>query len=401
MPWFVYPQPPAALVAAQNQFGLALVQRVAREAGAANVFLSPLGVTAALALAMAGAAGPTRATLAETLFGTPDAPDAAEAALADQLQTLTQAVEEQAVVRIASSLWVNHAFALAPTFIERVRTRYQAEAASLDFADPAAAPTINAWAGQQTQGRVSDIVSTKELAGPPPPAVVLLNAVYFQARWESPFSAAATAPGWFSRADGTGLRVPFMRQVSQQIGYLAGDGWQAVRLPYEGYPRSTAMLVFVPDAPDGLPALLATLAMLGASHWAAWQAAFWHSAESVEVDLTLPRFRLTWRADLAPALRHLGLAAAFAEGADFSPLGFRDEAGGGLLGAVVHSTFLAVDEEGTEAAAVTAVLMMAGGAAEPASKRRVEVRADSPFFCAIVDNHTQALLFAGTVYEPA
>lgn len=392
------PVPPLAPASTQNRFGLALVRQVAQAAGSANVFLSPLGVLAALTLAMGGAAGATRAAFATTLFGEGPAADDAEEALARQLWELGQATEGQAVLRIASSLWADHRFSMAPAFVERARALYRAEAATLDFAAPAAAPTINAWAHRQTQGRVSEIVSAKALAGPPPAAVVLLNAVYFQARWEFPFDPAATGPGLFRQADGATQQVPLMRRVSRHFGYLAGNGWQAVALPYEGRPRGTSMLVFVPDEADGLPAFLATL---DAPRWATWHAALRARPEPLEVDLTLPRFRLEWGADLVPVLEQLGLAAAFRPGADFAPLGFRAEEGGGFIGAVLHKTFLAVDELGTEAAAVTAVMCLVGAGPPAAAPRRVVVRADSPFFCAIVDDQSGAVLFAGTVCDLA
>lgn len=385
--------PPSALVTAQNTFGLMLVQKSAAASGPKNVFLSPLSVFAVLALALGGAAGATRAAFAETLFGAALATEEAEQALAAQLRQLSEGKDGQAALRIASSLWADQRFTLAPEFVERAHVLYQAEAATLDFTTPDAAATINAWARRQTEGRIAEIVSDGMLAGPPPAAVVLLNAVYFQARWRWEFNPANTKPGVFTQADGTTQPALFMRQASAQLGYLAGDGWQAVALPYEGYPRRTSMLVFLPNEPQGLPAFLATL---DATRWAAWHRALRARTEPVEVVLALPRFRLEWSSDLAGTLGSMGLAPALGPDADFSPLGFRAE-DGGFIGAVLHKTFLAVDEQGTEAAAVTALIMIGGGGRPLDPLRRVAVRVDSPFFCAIVDDETGALLFAGTV----
>jgi serpin B len=381
------------LVTAQNAFGLTLVQKSAVASSPNNVFLSPLSVFAALAMAMGGAAGATRAAFAETLFGEALASAEIEQALATQLRQLSESKDGQAALRIVSSLWADQRFTLAPEFVEWAHALYQAEAATLDFTAPGAAATINAWAQRQTEGRIQEIVSDRMLAGPPPASVVLLNAVYFQARWRWEFNPANTKPGVFTQADGTTQQALFMRQASSYLGYLADDGWQAVALPYEGYPRRTSMLVFLPNEPQGLPAFLATL---DATRWAAWHRALSTRTEPVEVVLALPRFQLEWSSNLASTLSNMGLAAALGAEADFSPLGFRAE-DGGFIGAVLHKTFLAVDEQGTEAAAVTALVMIGGGGRPLGQPRRVAVRVNSPFFCAIVDDETGALLFAGTV----
>ena len=386
---------PSTLIKAQNSFGLTLVQKSVAASASKNVFLSPLSVYAALALAMDGAAGTTRAAFAEVLFGEALAPGEAEQplALAKQLRRLGEHKDGQAVLSIASSLWADQRFALATEFVARAHALYQAEAATLDFTAPDAAATINAWAQRETHGRITEIVSRSMLAGPPPAALVLLNAVYFQARWSREFNPADTKPGVFTRADGTTEQALFMHQASAQLGYLAGDGWQAVALPYEGYPRRTSMLVFLPNEPQGLPAFLAKL---NAPQWAAWHEALGSRTERLEVDLALPRFRLEWSSDLAGTLKTMGLAPAFGADADFSPLGFRAE-DGGFIGAVLHNTFLAVDEQGTEAAAVTALIMIGGSGRPLVPPRRVEVRVESPFFCAIVDDETGAILFAGAI----
>ena len=352
---------------------------------------------AALALATCGAAGSTRTELATALFGPGAVPADAEEELSTLLQQLTTVPDGPVALRIASSLWADHRFELAPAYVERALALYQAKAAVLDFETPEAAATINAWTGEQTGGRVPVIVSAKTLAGPPPAAAVLLSTVYFRGKWANEFHPANTKPGLFLQADGTVRKVPFMQQVSNDFGYLAGDGWQAVSLPYAFAQHSFAMLVFVPDEGDGLPAFLA---IIDAQRWASWHQNLYMQAEPVEVDLTMPRFQLRGGANLVPVLEDMGLAAAFAPGADYAPMGFEASEGGGMLGAVLHQAFLAVDEEGTEAAAATAISAGEGcGAAIELS--RVEVRVDSPFVCAIVDNRSRVILFAGAVGQLA
>jgi serine protease inhibitor len=384
---------PPALVQAQHTFGFALLRQVAQATPQANVFLSPFSVATALLLALEGSAGATHEAIANTLRVGEIPPDELLAAVARQVAVLTQQVPNQPVFRVANSLWANKFFTLAPTFAARLRQQYQAEAATLDFAAPSAADTINAWVSRHTQGRITRIVDAGTLT--PDTALLLLNAVYFKGSWDTEFNAANTQPGPFMLADGTQQVVPLMRQRSEQLGYQKGAGWQAVRLPYSGHPRSASMQLFIPDKPTGLPDFLDSLT---AESWGRWQAYFGQHRGPLEVDLTLPRFRLEWKQNLTTVLRTLGLGPALDPGADFTPMGFPSDLPG-FIGEIIHKTYLSVDEKGTEAAGVTVIHMVMGGF-DPTPPQRVVVRADRPFFCAIVDDETGTILFSGAVYQP-
>jgi serpin B len=385
---------------AQNQFGINLLQQLVQADSQANIVVSPLGALAALALAMSAAGGITKAALGQLLFGAVPNMERAESAFADwlrqllQLDTTAKAHEEQAgaTLKLATRLWVDQHFAIAPAFIRQAKARYDAEAATLPLNSLAAVSTINEWVRRHTEGRIDSIVSAAALVRTPPPEIVLLNAVYFRARWSSEFDPNDTRPGLFRQADGSTQAATFMHQVSGSIGYLATETWQAVALPYVCFGRAFSMLVFLPNTPAGLPGLLAGL---DATSWLSLCRAI--TSQGVEVELTFPRFRIEWSGDLVPALRQLGLEPALAPGADFSALGFRTKDGGGFIDSVLHKTFLEVDEQGTEAAAVTAIMWMGGSAYEPPMPRRVTVKVDSPFLYAIVDDQDGTLLFAGTL----
>lgn len=385
---------PPALVQAQHTFGFALLRQVARATPQANVFLSPFSVATALLLALEGSAGTTHEAIARTLRVGEIPPDKLLAAVARQVAVLTQQVPDQPVFCVANSLWANSYFPLAPAFAARLRQQYQAEVAALDFAAPSAADTINAWVSRHTQGRITRIVEAADLAQQT--ALLLANAVYFKGCWDAEFDVADTQPGPFLLADGRQQTVPLMRQRSERLGYQKGANWQAVRLPYSGYPRSASMQLFIPDAPTGLPGFLDSLTT---ENWVQWQANFSQRRGPLEVDLTLPRFRLEWEQNLTTALRSQGLGPALDPGADFTPMGFSSDLPG-FIGQITHKTYLSVDEKGTEAAGVT-VLHMAMGGFHPTPPQRVVVRVDRPFFCAIVDDETGTILFSGAVYQPA
>lgn len=385
-------------IAAQTHFSLELLQRAIETDTSKNVAISPLGILVALALVLHGADGATKTALADVLFGIGANTERAESAFAGWIRQLTTVEDEHfeeadAILTLATSLWASQPSILAPEFVSHARNLYDADAATLDFTDPTAATTVNDWVRQQTRGRINSIISPDLLACLLPPALLLLNGVYFRASWASEFDVEDTRPGPFRLASGATQETQLMHQVSTDIRYLAGEDWQAVALPYVSYRRSFSMLIFHPNQPTGLPSFLASLT---AANWQSWHTAF-HNAPRMEVDITLPRFLVEWEADVAPALSQLGLGPVFTPGADFSALGFQYEEGGGFIESVLHKAFLEVDEQGTEAAAVTAIMWMAGGGSEPEKLSRVAIKVDSPFLYAIVDEENGMLLFAGTV----
>ncbi len=389
---------PANLAAAQNHFGFALLRQVLDQSTAhTNVFLSPFSVSSALTMAMSGTAGSTREALARALQVNSITPAVLDQAMARQLQTFQQNDDAQATIHVANSIWSDQRFTLAPAFVERARTFYQAEAVTLDMTAPEAAPTINRWVREHTHGKITEIVSPEALAGPPPISMVLVNSVYFKGLWETKFNPKKTKPGTFTLSDGTRRQLPLMQQISTSIRYFREGSWQAVSLPYEGYPRRTSMRIFVPDTPTGLPAFLNQLTE---QNWQKWTRAFSQQPERLEVDFTLPRFRVMWEQELKQPLQATGLAPVFTPGADFSPMGFPLPEGG-YIDAVLHKTYLAVDEESTEAAGITAGMFMSGSGPPQPPPKRVVVRADRPFFCAIVDDGTDVVLFSGAIYDPS
>lgn len=381
---------PPALVRGQQAFGFALLQQVAQAAPQTNVFLSPFSVATALLLALEGSAGATQEAIRTTLRVSEILPAKLLTAVARQLAVLTQQDSEQPALRVANGLWADQDFVFDPAFTARLQQQYQAQVATLDFTAPGAADSINAWVSQHTQGKITHLVDAANLMQQ---ALVLVNAVYFKGSWTTAFKKAATRPGPFMLANGASQTAPLMQQRSNSIGYQRGDNWQAVQLSYAGSPRSASMQLFIPDQPTGLPDFLNSLTT---ENWAQWQAAF---STSREVDLTLPRFRLDWDDNLTTALEALGLGPALSPGADFTPMGF-SPAMPGFISQITHKTYLSVDEKGTEAAAVTAIMWMGGSASPPPPPQRVVVRVDRPFFCAIVDDETGTILFNGAVYNP-
>ena len=383
------------LAFAQNKFGFALLQQLSQqEHQAATLFLSPFSVAVALSILLDGTAGTAHTALAATLGVAGWEDEVIRQALVDQLRFFALDTDGNAALHVVNSFWTNLTFPITPTFVAHVWEQYQAKAASLDMVSPAAADLINKWVSQQTAGLITHMVEATQLTGPPPVAAMLLSTVYFKGLWESPFQETNTRSDAFQLFDGDWVPRAMMQQTSSLFSYQQGENWVAVRLPYEG-SRAMHMNLFVPDTATGLPDLLASLTT---EKWQAWQEDFTTAAFTVDVNLTMPRFEVAYTKELVDILDTLGLGPARAPQADFTPMGFLPVEGG-FIGSVRHKAYLKVDEEGTEAAAVTAIMVMQG-AGIPQPKPTVEVRVERPFLCAITDAATGVILFAGAIYDP-
>jgi len=368
----------ASMTAAGTDFGFRLLRRLILAPGG-NVFFSPHSVSGALKMAMAGAGGETRRGMAAALgLGamTPDQIDRAS----ELLQSALSRQDPQVQLSVADALWANSASKFSADFEQRCRQFYGAHAATLDFGPPAAADVINGWVSRNTQGKIARLVSHSDIAQA---TAVLTNAVYFHGLWRTPFDGDDTHDAPFTLTGGATKTVALMRQTDT-LPYLDSADFQAVSLPY-GSGR-VSLVVFLPKPSISLDTFLGTL---DAGAWEGWLG----EVRPTRLALFLPRFKAEYRVTLNAALMDMGMEAAFGIGADFRPMGL----GGSMLGPVIHKAVLEVDEEGTVAAA-TAVVMMRSAMSRPDPVP--VMRVDRPFFCAIRDTETGALLFAGAIRDP-
>jgi serine protease inhibitor len=285
-------------------------------------------------------------------------------------------------LEMANGLFVQQGFPLDQAFLSGLLGRFGAAPESLDFAgDPdGSVAAINAWASERTHGVIPQLLGSL----PSETVLALANAVYLEASWRSPFEHRETGPGPFHNAQST--TAQFMRE-SETLPYGSGRGYQAVELPYRA--STLSMLVVLPRKGGRVGSLLHHLDARGLGAMA-------RHLSPRAVDLSLPRFHLNTHTSLNAALESLGMTAAFSELADFSGI----TATAALRIALVeHEADLSVDEEGTTAAAATAVLL------EPTSKsiprHPVTFNANRPFLFFLRDDHTGAVLFAGRVADPA
>ena len=368
--------------AADAALGADLFQILTEDA--TDTVFSPASVASALRIALCGARGQTAAELARVLHLADD-PKPQDAAAAGLRLTLTSggAGSGSATFRAPNTVWIQAGLPVRAAFEARLHDAVTLAAADFRAAPEATRAEINRVIASQTEGKISGLLPSGTITALT--RLVLASAVYLKAAWTEPFPGRATAdaPFYPDGRDQPALTVPMMHGTASRA-YLRGDGYQAVLLPYRDI--NLAMAVLLPDGP--LAALRPKLAAAGLGGLLA-------GAARHQVTLSLPRFRLEAAFNLIPALRRLGVAAAFGDNADFGEI---TEAAPLRIGAVAHKAYVDVDEHGTEAAAATAMVIRAAAAMRPPPA--VTMVVDRPFLFAILDSTTGLPLFLGQVSHP-
>jgi serine protease inhibitor len=380
----------ADVAAADNAFGFRLLNAVQKTVPSGNVVLSPVSAALNLSMVLNGADGQTRQEMlsALSLSGWElSAINEANAQLIKVIRTPANSI----TLSVADSLWVDsRRVTLRPDYVKQTQAWYDAEMNDIDFSDPTAATRINGWASKETHGRIAKVIDRID----PADLVLLLNAVYFKGQWTHKFDNAQTQQRDFALAGGAVKQVPRMAQ-SGRFDYFETPQLQAIRLSFGD--GDLAMEVLLPAKSSSLGALEAELT---AEHWTSWQAQYAPRSGTIE----LPRFELKSDYRLNDPLQALGMTRAFhPDGAQltgmFASAPGQLRTGRFVISSVVQSTYWKVDEEGSEAAAVTTTGIRAAAVARPVQPFRMIV--DRPFFCAIEDRRSGALLFVGAIYDPA
>lgn len=376
------PTGPVTVDPSDSDFDTALYRAVAGEAG--NQFVSPYSVASAFALLYPGAAGETGAEIAR-VFGF-DASAQTEAqqtrALADALRAQTGGSE----FTVANAAWVERTMSLRDEYARMVRDVMGGTIEPVPFIanQTAALRQINQWAARETRDRIPEIISTPD----PLRRLVLTNAVYFKGKWRDQFSADSTRDGEFYTGAESHVPARLMRQLTN-ARYFETPTFQAADFDYDG--GAFALAVFLPRERTGLANFERELTGANLTAWMGQLA----EAERPRLDLTLPKVEMRADCTLNRHLQAMGVQTAFMDAADFSAI-TADEAL--KISAVLHKTFLAIDEEGTEAAAVTAIDMVATAApVGPPPPPPIEFKADHPFFIVLHHKPTRTPLFLGRV----
>jgi serine protease inhibitor len=372
------------LVMASNSLGLTIHRHLAQKAPHTNVVVSPVSASLAMAMAALGAKGETRSELERVLDTVGIADGEWQVCIADFLQTLRFAAQQQEL-RIANSVWATDTRRLLPEYEQALKQWLEAEATSLPFADPQSVVRINQWVHDKTGGRIAEILQSLS----EDERLLLVNCVYFKGLWDDPFERERTKERTFHGVDSDRQR-PFMH-MRNRFPYREDDDGQAVCLRYGGH-SSLGMWVFLPAKKLGMELFLRRL-----------KPSFWESAQLASREdrpgtLALPRFKLECSNGLNDGLHSAGVRLAFdPDRADF---------GGILAGSeplfiseVLQKTYLAVNEEGSEAAAASLTRVTLGAAIQAEPPKPFEMVVDRPFFVAVGDRSSGLILFTASVWE--
>lgn len=366
------------LVKTNNAFTFNLFNAIPGSQGK-NVMVSPLSISLALSMTLNGADGSTKIDMINALGLNDLSVDEINQVYLDLVTALKKA-DPNVVMNVANSIWIKKNFPVLEPFIATNQKYYDARVESLDF-NAAALNTINRWVNEKTNTKIPKIldeISAEEI-------MFLINAIYFNGKWQVQFEKSKTQNGSFTLAAGGSVNVPLMK-IKETFGYSEQTGYEALKMPYGR--GKFGMVILLPDigkTPDQIMQQMSP---------SAWETLKTSLDSPIKVDVWMPRFKFIWESDLKEILSSLGMAVAFSkEEANFTKI---NSNGHLFITKVKHKTFIDVNEEGTEAAAATSV----GIGFTSAGPGGPEFHAIRPFLFFITEEDTGAILFAGKVENP-
>ncbi len=365
-------------VSADNSFAFDLFKTVNQSENGNDFFISPFSVSQALGMVYNGAAGATKTAMETALRRNGFSADEINAYYKKLTDGLL-AADPSTQLKIANSIWTRKDFPVLQSFYDVNTAYYGAKAQSLDFSQSSSKDIINNWCSQNTNGKIPSIIDqiSNDMM------MYLINAVYFKGIWTSQFKTSDTFSGSFAATTGS-VPVKYMKQ-EHAFNYFSNDSVQCAELPYGN--GAFSMVVVLPASKYSVDQITDKL---NSSTWKSWQGAM----HPIKLHVELPKFKLSYKTILNNTLTQMGMGIAFSDFADFSKIVSAREL---YISRVLHNTFVEVDEEGTEAAAVTAVAM-ANGAANP--ETTVSFIVNRPFLFFIKEKSTGTILFAGKILKP-
>ena len=366
------------LVDESNQFGFKLLDGLVKDEPAGkNVFISPLSIELALSMTLNGAMEETNDAMREAM-------QFSEMEMSDinisfkNLMNELLSVDKKVIAEIANSIWYRDNFTVEQEFIDVNKDYYSAEVKALDFDSPGAKDIINNWVSDKTRKKIPKIIDEINAEH----VMFLINAIYFKGAWQFEFKPSETASKPFYLKSGNTKMVPTMMQ-NETFPYFINNEFMAAELPYGR--GNYSMVILLPQQGVEVEDLVAGL---NPSDWNLML----EGLNPVEMDLKLPKFRFAYEKKLNDMLTSMGMGIAFSDFADFRGI---NQNGGLYITEVKHKTFVEVNEEGTEAAAVTSV-----GVGLTSVPLTIDFNVNKPFVFAIREKYTNAILFIGCVQEP-
>ena len=368
------------VVDSANKFAFDLFKPIITEKKSEeNIMISPFSITSALSMTLNGAAGETFESMKHVLrYDDRTIEEINETYL--KLMTEMVPVDERVIMEIANSVWVEKKLTVKQSFMTALQTWYKAEARSIDVTDPGAVDMVNNWIEDKTHDKIRNMLESLD----PDLAMLLINAIYFNGKWRNEFDKGDTEIKPFYITPGSPVQVPIMfRKGNYAVTHT--ENATLVELPYG--QGNYSMVVMLPDEGISISDAVATL---NATEWQEWMGRL--SNGTIEVNLSLPRFKYEYKRLLNDDLSNLGMGIAFTDFADFSNISDQ----GLYISFVLHQTFIETNEEGTEAAAATIV-----GINTTSMPVVTTINVNRPFLYFIRETTTGTIVFMGQVVDPS
>lgn len=377
-PVFDYNLKSAEVIETNNSFGLELLKTVVAGEESPNLMISPASVSIALGMAYNGAESTTMDAFEQVLNYEGVSREEVNEITKELISVLITNVKGN-LLEIANSMWYDEGFPVEQDFIDLNTNYYDAEVRELDFRNASAVETINDWVSSKTHGKIDEIIEAID----PLTMMILINAIYFNCVWEVEFDKKDSYEGSFYTEKNSLYGQVEMMTMESTFNAAFTEDFGAVELPYKN--KKFSMFLFLPDQESSVDELIQHL---DGDTWKGWLDEF---TEREDFTVTMPKFKFEYERSMKEDLMDMGLEIAFTGEADFSgispiPL---------LISDVIHKTYIDVNEEGTEAAAVTAITMGVTSAG-PVNALYL----DRPFLFAITENSSKSILFIGKVAEP-
>ncbi len=377
-PVFDYNLKSAKVIETNNDFGFELLNRVIIQDDSPNLMISPASVSIALGMAYNGAETTTRDAFEQVLNYEGLSREEINEITKELINVLVTNVTGN-LLEIANSMWYDKGFPVEQDFIDLNSNYYDAEVREIDFRTASAVNTINDWVSANTHGKIDGIIDAID----PEMMMILINAIYFNSDWEVEFDPENTQKRPFYREDKSLYGQVEMMEMENTFNVAFTDDFEAVELPYKN--KKFSMFLFLPSEGSNVEKLAGTL------DGKTWNAFLEEFTERKNFTITMPKFKFEYKRSLAEDLKSMGLEVAFTDRADFSGISPVDL----LISDVIHKTYIDVNEEGTEAAAVTAIEFGITSIG-PVNG----IRLDRPYLFAITENSSKSILFIGMVQEP-
>ena len=356
-----------------------------------NLFVSPLSIFTAITMIYVGARGATEQEIKDILhISIP------QRRLPIQVKNLNEMLRshEETIIKMANSIWTDLAYELSESFLFVIDENYEGSLYKENFSDiEGTCDKINAWVSQNTEQKIKGIITPIQFD--PGIKLILLNAIYFKGQWEKPFKKDLTENAPFYLEDGSSVQVEMMYQ-KETFSYHEDERLQILEIPYKivlrfGTEVCYSMIIILPRDKRGLEDFEENITLEKISK-------ILEQLQQEEVKIFIPKFKIETKYELKKDLMEMGMTESFTGDADFSGIVDTSKSEAPFIGEIIHKAFVDVNEEGTEAAAVTMITALPKSMS--IHKEIPEFKADHPFMFMIQDSETKNILFIGRIGNP-